>query len=364
MVQVTFDQGTLCIQATADELVQVANYVQWDERSHCYRARACDYGPILRTLHRLTIPFNDQARQFQKRDLRGHNEPALRPHQQQALRAWLACDQRGVIVLPTGAGKSLVARQAIAMTGRDALILVPTIDLLHQWFEQLTSAFQQPIGLMGGGDHLLHPITVSTYDSALIHIERIGNRFGLLICDECHHLPAATTRHIAILSIAPFRLGLTATPEQADGSTAALNELLGPICHRSEITELEGSFLSPYRLQTIPIWLDADEQQAYVAAYDHYRRFATANGLTFSRDGDWQRFIQVCFRSKEGRDAYAAYRMQKQLARASRAKLRMVWSLLRQHRQEQAILFTDDNATAYTIGETFILPVITHQTKV
>ncbi|MBF0159820.1 MAG: DEAD/DEAH box helicase family protein [Magnetococcales bacterium] len=364
MVSISFDQGTLCLQATPDEMAPVASYVQWDERSHCYRARGCDYGPILRTLHHLAVAFDDQARQFQKRDFQGHGEPSLRPHQQQALQAWHRCQQRGVIVLPTGSGKSLVARRAITLTGRDTLILVPTIDLLHQWFEQLSAAFQQPIGLMGGGDHELHPITVSTYDSALIHIERIGNRFGLLICDECHHLPAPTTRHIAILSIAPFRLGLTATPERNDGSTTDLDELLGPICHRSEITELEGSFLSPYHLETIPINLDADEQQAYITAYQHYRQFASINGISFSRENGWQQFIQVCARSKEGRDAFAAYRMQKQLARASRAKLRAVWSLLRQHHQEQAIIFTDDNATAYTIGEVFILPVITHRTRV
>ncbi len=77
----------------------------------------------------------------------------------------------------------------------------------------------------------------------------------------------------------------------------------------------------------------------------------------------WSQFIMYCARSKEGRSAYAAYRMQKKLARASRAKLRLVWDILRRHRRERIILFTDDNATAYAIGETFFLPVITHKTK-
>ena len=363
MVRIQFEQGTLKITGSAELLAPVANYVKWDERSNCYRAEARRYGPILLTLHRLKTPFQDEARQFSQHifNLSATQQP--RPHQKDAFMAWIKAKHQGVVVLPTGAGKTLVARMAIARTQRDALILVPTIDLMHQWHGQLSDAFNLPIGLLGGGDSQLEAITVSTYDSAYLRMDHIGDRFGLLICDECHHLPATTTRLAAIMSMAPFRLGLTATPERSDGQEEDLYDLIGPLCYRGEISDLEGKYLAPYRLEQVPVILDPDERQAYDNAYAQYREFARNSGINFSKPDGWSQFIQVCYRSQEGRAAYSAYRMQKRLARASRAKLRMVWKLLRQHKGEQVLLFTDDNATAYAIGETFFVPVITHHTR-
>lgn len=363
MVRIEFDQGTLKITGSEALLAPIARHVQWDERTLCFRAEARHYGPIMLTLHRLKTHFQDEARQFSQRNfcLSGTLQP--RPHQKEAFAAWVEAKHQGVVVLPTGAGKTLVARMAIARTQRDALILVPTIDLMHQWYEQLLAAFDMPIGLLGGGDHQLEPITVSTYDSAYLRMDQMGDRFGLLICDECHHLPATTTRLAAIMSIAPFRLGLTATPERTDGQEADLYDLIGPLCYRGEIADLEGKYLAPYRLEQVPVILDPDERIAYDNAYAQYREFARNTGINFSKPDGWSQFIQVCFRSQEGRDAYSAYRMQKRLARASRAKLRMVWQLLRQHKGKQVLLFTDDNATAYAISETFFIPVITHHTR-
>ncbi|MEO5341010.1 MAG: DEAD/DEAH box helicase family protein [Magnetococcus sp. MYC-9] len=363
-VRVQFEQGSLKITGTGEQLAPVASCIRWDDRTECFRAEARRYGTILLTLHRLKIPFQDDARRFEQRPFRLLHTLPPRPHQEQAFAAWLAARRQGVVVLPTGSGKSLVARMAIAHTQRDTLVLVPTLDLMQQWHEQLLNSFALPIGLLGGGDSRLESITVSTYDSAYLRMEQIGDRFGLLICDECHHLPAATTRLAAILSIAPFRLGLTATPERTDGQEEELYDLLGPLCYRSEISDLEGKYLAPYQLEQVSVILDPDERLAYDNAYAQYREFARSSGISLSKPNGWSQFVQVCYRSQEGRAAYRAYRMQKRLARASRAKLRTVWSLLQRHREERVLLFTDDNATAYAIGETFFLPVITHHTRV
>ncbi|MEO5353834.1 MAG: DEAD/DEAH box helicase family protein [Magnetococcus sp. XQGC-1] len=363
-VWIRFDRGSLRITGSGDHLAPVAQHIQWDERTDCFRAEARRYGAILLTLHRLKVPFQDDARRFAQRPFRLEQTLQPRPHQAQAFAAWVAAKRQGVVVLPTGSGKTLVARMAIAHTQRDALVLVPTLDLMQQWHEQLSAGFAQTIGLLGGGESQLEPITVSTYDSAYLRMEQIGDRFGLLICDECHHLPATTTRLAAIMSIAPFRLGLTATPERTDGQEGDLYDLLGPLCYRTEINELEGEYLAPYRLEQVAVTLDPDERVAYDNAYAHYREFARNSGISLSKPNGWSQFVQVCYRSREGREAYRAYRLQKRLARASRAKLRTVWALLRRHKEERVLLFTDDNATAYAIGETFFVPVITHHTRV
>src|SRR5437868_6912670 len=83
----------------------------------------------------------------------------------------------GGIVLPTGTGKTYLALLAIQRAARPALVVTPTIDLLNQWYDELVTAFGDPVGLMGGGSYDIQPITVTTYDSAYIHLERWGHRF-------------------------------------------------------------------------------------------------------------------------------------------------------------------------------------------
>src|SRR5205823_783902 len=128
-------------------------------------------------------------------------------------------------------------------------------------------------GLLGGGSFDLQPLTVTTYDSAYIHLERWGNRFGLVVFDECHHLPGPTYMTAAVGSIAPYRLGLTATPERADGQEVLLPELIGPILYRREIKQLAGAFLAEYRTERLYVELSAEEQERYRQARETYRRF-------------------------------------------------------------------------------------------
>ena len=115
-----------------------------------------------------------------------------RPYQEDALTAWRAEGCRGVVVLPTGSGKTLVGALAIAEVELATLVVVPTIDLLRQWRAALAEALgraPEEIGVYGGGAHEVQPITIITYESAALHPELL-RRFGLLIFDECHHLPA------------------------------------------------------------------------------------------------------------------------------------------------------------------------------
>ncbi|HMC88429.1 MAG TPA: DEAD/DEAH box helicase family protein [Gemmataceae bacterium] len=362
-IHLRFDGGTLLVSGPKLEQLAALPGCQPDPRQGGYRAEARHYRTLVEHLRRERIAYRDEARDYQPAswEVRLGREPF--PHQTEALDAWWEKGGRGVVVLPTGTGKTYLAIMAIARTGRPALVVTPTIDLLNQWYDELITAFAVPVGLMGGGSYDIQPLTVTTYDSAYIHLERWGNRFGLVVFDECHHLPGPTYLTTAVGSIAPYRLGLTATPERADGQEVLLPELIGPIVYRREIKQLAGDFLAEYHIERRYVELSAEEQEQYRRARDLYRRFVEERGISMGGPGGWQRFLRESFRSPDGRAAFQAYREQKRLALAAPAKLQFLEGLLDQHRADRILIFTYDNATVYQIARRFLIPAITHQTK-
>jgi superfamily II DNA or RNA helicase len=266
-------------------------------------------------------------------------------------------------ILPTGTGKTHLANLAIEKAGRPTLVITPTIDLMNQWFDELTMSFGVEVGLLGGGYYEIQPLTVTTYDSAYLHMDRLGDRFGLIVFDECHHLPGPTYGLSATCAIAPFRLGLTATHERADNAHTYLDQLIGPIAFRREISELRGEFLADYRVVTLYVSLSDDERVRYERAREQYRSFVHHAGIDMRKPDGWSKFLYVAFRSPEGREAFQAYREQRTLALAAPAKLNLLARLLDRHGGDRVIIFTHDNATVYTIARQFLVPVITHQTK-
>ncbi len=364
MVTLAFQNGTLLLDGPATELACVSQWALYDERVGQWRARACDYVHIVTALHVAGTKYTDRARAYHSVSVSLHEEHSPRDYQLEALAAWERTHRRGVVVLPTGTGKSLVARMAIDTAKRPTLIVVPTIDLLQQWASQLERAFQCTVGMLGGGMREVRELTVSTYDSAVLMMEFIGNRFGLLIVDECHHLPGAVNRQLAILCIAPFRLGLTATPERDDQGEEILHALLGPLCFRRHIDEMAERVLSPYRTLQLELSLEPDEELEYRRNRAIYVDFVRAQRISFASRQGWQRFLTLCAREPGGKEVFDAYLAQKRIARRSRAKFRMIRQLIRRHMGERMIIFTADNETAYEIGRQFLLPVLTHQTKV
>ena len=165
----------------------------------------------------------DNVPRWRPLDLPLHDRREPHDYQVEALAAWDEAGRLGSIVLPTGAGKTFVALQAIHRVNRSALVVAPTIDLLHQWYARLANAFATEIGVYYGGEKQVQPITVTTYHSAGDLIAEAGNLFKLIIYDEVHHLPAPSWGETALMSPALHRLGLTATyPEDARTGAGAL----------------------------------------------------------------------------------------------------------------------------------------------
>ncbi len=167
------------------------------------RAMPANYKKVIEWLTSHGIAHLDEANLSQPIDATLQTAYEDRPYQREALGAWIQAGCAGRIVLPTGSGKTLAALRAIEYLGRSTLVVLPTLDLMNQWYEILASAFREPVGILGGGYHDVKPLTVTTYDSAFRYVDLYGNRFDLLVFDKVHHLPSESYAQIAELSIAP-----------------------------------------------------------------------------------------------------------------------------------------------------------------
>ncbi len=366
-ILLTYDRGTVVIASGPSEF----NYnalpgVLFDPRTSTHRAQGRHYRAIVEHLIREKLPYTDSARGWENKptEWKLTTERQPRDYQRAAVDAWMRGGRRGVVVMPTGTGKTFTAFLCLEKVGRPTLIITPTLDLMNQWYAELTDLFGVEVGLVGGGYHDFKPITVTTYDSAYIHLEKWGNKFGLLVFDECHHLPGASYSEAANAGLAPFRLGLTATPERADGGEERLPELIGPIVYRLDINDVAGEFLAPYETRQLFIPLTPEEEERYRTCRDHYRQFVADRGISMSGPDGWKRFIFEASKSPEGWKAMRAYREQKHIERAASGKFLKLEELLARHVRERAIIFTADNATVYEIARRYLVPAITHQTKI
>ena len=353
------DRGTLVMYQVPEE---VAPFFQWDARSQSHRARGMEYRSVVERLKQGGVPFRDEAAGFLKLELDFSREIEPYPHQTQALTAWKRAGRCGVVEVPTGGGKTLIAQLALRDTPRSALICVPTIDLLTQWYSGLVAAFPDAnIGMLGGGSKDETPILISTYDSAAIHAETLAGRYALLICDEVHHLPSDVTRVIAEMAIAPYRLGLSATLKRSDGRERDLETLIGPVVFSVAPDELAGNTLSAYKDVVIKVKLSPKEQERYDELIRQRNDFLRLNNIRLGTIEGWKQFI-MSSGTPQGRAAMLAHREAKSLAYGTEGKLRVLEEILANHPEARTLIFVNDNATVYRISREFLIPAITHQT--
>ncbi|MDJ0796138.1 MAG: DEAD/DEAH box helicase family protein [Calothrix sp. MO_167.B12] len=362
--KLTFDRGTLILHPPPRGKAWM-DYATWDDRVEKFRVPAIQYRPLVEALQAAETEFTDDARGFYPIDLVASLEMEPYPHQTEALAAWKLAGRQGVVVLPTAAGKTYLAQMAMQATPRTTLIVVPTLDLMHQWYAHLLAAFPDAeVGLLGGGSRDKTPVLVATYDSAAIHAESIGDKYGLLIFDECHHLPTDFNRVIAEYAIAPYRLGLSATPERTDGKHADLNILIGREVYRKRAEDLAGQALADHEIVQIKVKLSKLEREKYNRLIQIRNDFLKESKISLGSIQGWQRFVQMSARSQAGRRAMLAHREAKEIAVGTDGKIRVLVDLLAKHYPERILIFTADNATVYRISQTFLIPAITHQTPV
>ncbi len=188
--------------------------------------------------------------------------PPLRAYQRQAVRACIAAPLGGVVVLPCGAGKTLVGVAAAAHSGSRTLVLCPTHAIAAQWeqaFQRWTTLPDDAIAVFRGVGSRIAPVTIATYHA--LTARRSGEtmprhlgaflreNWGLVIYDEAHTLPAAGFRLCASAAMqARRRLGLSATLVREDGRETDLFALIGPALFSRPWRELEAQgWIAPAR---------------------------------------------------------------------------------------------------------------------
>lgn len=356
-MQIRFDRGTLLIAPAAGADPGQLPGVAWDPRVRSWRAPADAYASVVAQLSQDTIKFRTELPDHETTTT-GWSMPELRWYQREALAAWGAANHRGVIALPTGAGKTVLAVAAIARCGLSALCLVPTRVLLDQWAKVLTHHLREA-GRLGDGQRSLAPVTVATYASAIAWAPRIGDRFGLVIVDEAHHVGAECPGEVLEMLVATARLGLTATPPTGEAGQA-LERHVGPVVYTLAIDDLVGDALADFDLLTLPIRLTPEERARYDA---ERRRFVTAFSAfqRASPGADWGAFVTAAMRSEEGRRALAAWRASKEILAYPADKRRVLRELLVRHAGQRTLVFTQDNRTAYEVARELLVYPITHE---
>ncbi len=220
------------------------------------------------------------------------NDWHLRPYQQEAVEGFWHGGS-GVVVLPCGAGKTLVGAASMAKSGTTTLILVTNTVSARQWRHELlarTSLTEEEIGEYSGSRKEVRPVTIATYQvmttkrkGVYQHLELLDARdWGLIVYDEVHLLPAPIFRMTASLQ-ARRRLGLTATLVREDGREGDVFSLIGPKRYDAPWKDIEAQgYIAPADCVEVRVTLPERERLLYATAEpdERYRMCATSQAKT------------------------------------------------------------------------------------
>ena len=366
-IQLTYDRGTVVVTGGPQGFnFQSLPGVLFDPRTSTHRAQGRHYRAIVEQLIREKLPYTRRrprlAQRADRLEAQRRAHAARLPDAPRSPRG--SRRTRGVVVMPTGTGKTFAAFLCIEKVGRPTLVVTPKIDLMVQWAGELERAFGVEVGMVGAGEFNYQPLTVTTYDSAYIHLERWANRFGLVIFDECHHLPGASLhggRHRGPRPVPPRpdRHARARRRRRCTAPRTGRPDRLPARHHRRR-----GRVPRPLRNAPGVHRPDAGRSRRRTATCrEEYRRFVaernismsgrTACGGSSSRRADRPR----------GCKAIRAYREQKRIVQAASGKFKLLEELLDRHATDRMLIFTADNATVYSIARRYLIPAMTNQTK-
>jgi DNA excision repair protein ERCC-3 len=285
----THEDGYVVLEADSANLMgNVARRVLDDEHLHAPISDTESWvvegseGAIKRLLYDEGYPVRDERDLDTGDPLEIDLDLDLRDYQ----REWIdrfAERKAGVLVGPPGSGKTVAGMGAMAVVGGETLILVPSRELAAQWHESLlanTSLGEGEIGEYHGGEKEVRPVTIATYQIAGMDRHRRlfdERRWGLILYDEAHHIPAPIHRRSADLQ-SKHRLGLSATPIRESDDEAEIFTLIGPPIGTDWSSLFDAGFVvePEVEIRYVP-WGSEGAEGEYASSTGHERRQTAAS---------------------------------------------------------------------------------------
>lgn len=347
-----YHEGTLALEGwTGDPGKQLG--IKWTRRSETgpWIANASKYREITKDGLQDMVPAWQKLEPLPEAHLH-----APRGAQQKAIAAWKNAGY-GMVWMPTGTGKTEVALHIIRDLGKSAIIIAPTRDIMYQWQRRILKGLDYQSGLIGDSRQIVKPISVATYHSACIYMEKLGNRFELVIFDEVHHLPGEVRGDAARMCAAPYRLGLTATPPSG-ARLHDLIELAGPPLFEQKIEEAAGDSLAKYQIIKCPVEMNEQER----AQYDQLGKLVADFFGEQRQNGKPRYSIEDlsadAARDREARRVLRAYHRRRSMEARAGAKMEVLEDLFLLHPEASTIIWAADNQMARDISAQFLIPCI------
>jgi superfamily II DNA or RNA helicase len=357
-VTLEYQKGTIVVKGL-DSLP----FTTLDSRTNYLYSNGINYKKITEYLNGKNIKYDDRVLDLLPLGDLPLIKVNLRDYQLEAIKNW-CLEKMGSIVLPTGAGKTIIGLKIIEIVNSPTLIIVPTLDLIKQWTKILSRNFDMEIGNIGGGIENIQPITVSTYDSAYIKAPWIGNKFLLIVFDEVHHLPAPSYRLIAETLVAPYRLGLTATIEREDHLEQDFPYLIGKSAFQITAKKLaENKYLANYTIERKKTFMSSEEYSKYKESMTIYYTCLKKIGLNMNSNNAFKRLIMMSTKNTMARRALVARNNAIDISLNSRSKMDEIRKILGENKDIKTIIFTQHNKLVYEISNDFLIPFITHKSS-
>jgi superfamily II DNA or RNA helicase len=357
-VTLEYQKGTIVVKGL-DSLP----FSTLDSRTNYLYSNGINYKKITEYLNAKNIEYDDRVLDLLPISDLPKIKVKLRGYQLEAIENW-CLEKMGSIVLPTGAGKTIIGLKIIEIVNSPTLIIVPTLDLIKQWTKILSRNFDIEIGNIGGGIENIRPITVSTYDSAYLKAPWIGNKFLLIVFDEVHHLPAPSYRLIAETFVAPYRLGLTATIEREDHLEQDFPYLIGKSTFQITAKELaENKYLANCIIERKKTFMSSEEYLKYKESMTTYHTCLKKIGLKMNSNNAFKRLIMMSTNNTMARRALVARNNAIDIALNSRSKMDEIRKILGENKDIKTIIFTQHNKLVYEISNDFLIPFITHKSS-
>jgi superfamily II DNA or RNA helicase len=364
VVRLDYERGTIAIRGSGALGIP---HAKWDGRTECYRVEGFRYPSLINFLSERGAAYEDNVLDLLPApNIRVGGSFTLRDYQEAALGSWKSA-RWGIIVIPSAGGKTLVGIKAIETVNVPTLVVVPTLALIDNWIEKFRKycAADVDVGEFTGDRKRLRGVTVSTYDSAYINADTLGNRFGFLIADECHHLAAESYIHIAEFFASPYRMGLTATLYRPDGLHERLTGVFGGKVYTidREPLSLKG-YLAECDIERVYTELTPEERAKYDRNMQVFRGYMVKHAEDIS---SYQDLVLRSGSDPDAWDALQAHERGEKIAFNSKSKIERLGELLSSLRgapgKNRIIIFTKHNDLVRAVSTRHLIPGITHKTS-